>query len=426
MKKITFLSAAIALSLITASAQITYSDNELFEEGTYFMNRLDYTEAVYFLKQLANTYPENAHYNFLAGECYLNIEGQEQLAIPYLKKATKSIVSKKDYRKKAFDETNAPLHAYFYLGNAYRFAGELDKALEVYQIFTDSKYYPYNYNDNIVDNEILACKRANVIKSDAIKIFTVKLPDIINTESAETRPLLSGDGNTMVFVRTMKFYDAIYCTVKDENDDWVEPYNITSQIESDGDFYPVCLNEDGTKMLLSSNRLGSYDLFVSRLQNNKWNAAEKLCNKVCAGEEISATFGFGTDEVFFVSKRLGGNGGYDIYRVIYDRVKLKWQKPQIVDKLSSEFDEHAIYYNKSCQTMFFSSKGFNNMGGYDIFYSKGSGLNWETPVNIGYPINTTRDDLYFQPLNGCKSGLMAVRDTIPGSKPDIALIRIEQ
>ena len=425
MKRFTFFSIALTVLHFTIFAQITYSDNELFDEGTYFLNRSDYNEAIYYLKQLAEKYPENAHYNFLAGECYLNIEDQEDLAIPYLLKATKSIVSKKDYRKRAFEETNAPLHAYFYLGNAYRYAGELDKALDAYDTFVKSKDYPYNYNDNIVDNEILSCERASVIKRDAIKIYTTKLPETINTDADETRPILSADGNTLVFIRTLKFYDAIYCTVKDKNGDWIEPYNITSQIQSDGDFYPVCLNDDGTKMILTSNRLGDYDLFVSRLQNNKWTPAEKLCNKICSGEEISATFGKNTDELFFVSKRFGGVGGFDIYRIVYDRDKLKWQKPQLIDKLSSEFDENSIYYNKSCHTMFFSSNGHNTMGGYDIFYSQGSGLNWETPVNIGYPLNTTRNDLFFQPLNGCKSGLMAVRDTIPGSKTDIALIRIE-
>ena len=419
----------IALAMVQASlcfSQLTYSDTELFDEGIYFLNRNDYKEAVFYFKSLVERFPDNAHYNFLTGECYLNMENQEHLAIPYFEVAIKSIVPKKEFRRRAFDESNAPLHAYFYLGNAYRYAGRLDDALKVYDTFINSPYYPYNYNDNVVGNEIQSCERAALLQKDKKNITVEFLPSIINTDASESRPIISTDGKTLVFIRTLKFYDAIYCTVKDEDGNWIEPYNITSQIQSDGNFYPVCLNDDGTKMLLTSDALGTNDLFVSRLQNNKWQPAEQLCNKICSnGKETSACFGISTDEVYFTSDRHGGKGGQDIYMIIYDRVKLKWGKPELVDELSSEFDEESVKFCKTCNTMFFSSKGFNNMGGYDIFSSRLIEGKWEVPVNMGYPINTTRNNVGFQPMPDCKSGLIALPDSISGVETDIALIRIE-
>lgn len=426
MKKTLTILILVFCIFSSGFSKVAYTDEELFEEGLYFIDRYDFIEAEVFLKQLVEKHPDNAHYNFLLGECYLNIENQEHMAIPFLEKSTSSIISKKDFKRKSFDEPNAPLHAYFYLGNAYRFNNQLTKALEAYEIFVSSPLYPYNYNDNIVDNEVASSKRASIIKEAKINISTAYLPEIINSGLEERRPIISDDGNTLVFIRSMKFYDAVFCTVKNKEGEWLEPFNITSQIKSDGDFYPVCLNEDGTKLLLTSKVMGSSDIFVSRLENNKWQAAELLTKKISSGkEELSACFGETTDEVYFTSNRKGGSGGYDIYYIKFSRSEYKWLKPEPVTILNTEFDEQTVFYNKKCKTIYFASQGHNNMGGFDIFYAKRKGKSWEEPKNIGYPINTTRNNLYFQPLNDCSSGLMSVPDSITGKNKKIATIRIE-
>ncbi|MGQ9847449.1 MAG: OmpA family protein, partial [Bacteroidales bacterium] len=99
---------------------------------------------------------------------------------------------------------------------------------------------------------------------------------------------------------------------------------------------------------------------------------------------------------YFSSNRPGGYGGKDIYRAILDD-KNEWS---IIENLgpsiNTEFDEDAPFIHPDNKTLYFSSKGHNSIGGYDIFYSKNIKENeWEYPTNIGLPINTTSDDVGF-------------------------------
>lgn len=413
------------LCIFSTKAQLTYSSEELFEEGIYFLNRNDHKEALYFFKQIADKYNTNSHYNFLTGECYLNLENQEHLAIPYFEIAVKNIVSKKKYNKRDFAETRAPLHALFYLGNAYRSAGRLKDALDIYNKFIESPYYLYNYNETIVDNEIASCERAFHIQSAPVNISVWKLPDSINTTAHEYRPVLSADETKLIFVRKLKFYDAIFYTTLKDDGTWNVPVNITPDIESDGEFVPTALNEKGDILLLIREYNGNADIYVSYFKNGKWSAATEFNSKINSiSNEISACYGNDTTELFLVSNRLGGEGKYDIFQSKYDVNKRKWSKPKQIDELNSAFDEHSVAYNKQCQKLFFASKGHNNMGGYDIFSSQRTEVGWEVPKNLGFPVNTTRNDLFYTPLKDCGMGIMNRTDSINISVSDLSIIRI--
>jgi len=101
--------------VILVNGQNSEEIKELFDEGKFFFARGDYKEAAYYLRKLVDNKPENAHFNFMLGECYMNIPGEEALAIPFFEKATQQTVAKNKYRGKEFEESNAPLHAWFYL-----------------------------------------------------------------------------------------------------------------------------------------------------------------------------------------------------------------------------------------------------------------------------------------------------------------------
>lgn len=101
--------------------------------------------------------------------------------------------------------------------------------------------------------------------------------------------------------------------------------------------------------------------------------------------------------VIFSSYGNDGKTGKDIYRV----VRLpngEWSKPaSIGDGINSNFDEDYPFLHPDGRTLYFSSKGYNSMGGYDIFKSE---LNpetgqWSYPENLDFPINTPDDDILF-------------------------------
>lgn len=371
--------------------------NEYFNEGQYFFIRGDFQDALYYFLKLTDARPDNANFNFKVGECYLNLEGKEHLAIPYFEKSLEKLVPKNEYSKRSFDEDGAPLHALFYLGNAYRMDNQLDKALESYGKFVDSPFYYGNYNLNVVEKEIKACERAKIIQDAPIELRITNLGPEINSAFTEEKPVVSGDGNTLVYIRRLQFYDAVFFARRVDGV-WEKSRNINPEILSDGQFYPSGLSHDGTRLLLIKVENGTADIYFSRYQEGSWSVAEPLPGKINSGsEESHASFGQDDNTIYLSSNRNGGKGGYDIYISLRTN-QGDWGKPKNLGKtVNTEFDDQVAYMTSDGNVLFFSSQGHYNMGGYDIFYTIPEGKDWLTPTNLGYPVNTTRDDLYYQP-----------------------------
>ncbi len=415
----------LCLCATGVNAQSESELREFFDEGQYFFVRGDYEDALHYYLQLLDARPDNANFNFKAGECYLNIEGREHLAIPYFEKSCKRIVPKKEYNKRDYEESAAPLHALFYLGNAYRMDNQLDKALESYQKFIDSPYYYGNYNLNVVDQEIKACERAKIIQDAPLDLRITNLGEKINSEFTEERPVVSGDGNTLVFIRRLQFYDAIFFARK-TNDEWSQAVNINPQLISDGQFYPTGLSNDGNTLLLVKNENQNTDIYISYFRDGMWSEAEILPGKVnTSAQESHASFGKDTNTLFLSSDRGGGKGGLDIYLVQKDNSG-EWGKPKNLGKvINTSFDEQVACLSTDGDVLFFSSKGHYNMGSYDIFYSRKQGKDWFTPTNLGYPINTTRDNLYYQPLKSDRRvGFVSLQEEDGFGGKDICLVEI--
>jgi tetratricopeptide (TPR) repeat protein len=426
MRKVLLLIIINLLGLAVYINGQSYPESlEDFNEGQFFFNRGEYQDAVFFYLKLVNYDSLNANFNFKVGECYLNIPGKEHLAIPYFERSLKNLVPKKKYNKRDFNERNAPLHACFYLGNAYRMAGQLNKALDCYSKFLDSPYFWGNYNQDIVEQEIKSCERAKIIQDAPLEIEKINLGPNINTGFTEELPVISGDGNTLVFMRNLKFYDAVFYSTKN-TDGWKEAININPQILSDGEFYPTGLSSDGRQLLLIKKEDDSREIYISYLQGDTWTKAVPLGNKINSNSNASfASFGPDCKSIYLSSVHSGSKNGYDIF-VSYLSSKGEWGRPKNIGKpINTDFDEqNPIVCNKG-QVLFFCSKGHYNMGGYDIFYSNFVNGIWSLPVNIGYPINDTRDNFLYYPTEECKSGYIALNDSTGFGLSDIYYIKIK-
>ncbi len=393
----------LTVILFSAYGQTRDEMMNTYNEGLYFLNRGDFKEAAFYFRKVVDKYPENANYNFKLGECYMNVPGSEALAIPCLEKAVKQIVPKKKYNKKDFDGKSAPLYAWFYLGNVYRVNNRLDDALKAYDIFINSPFYYGDYNQAIVENEIKACERAKIIQDNPVPLSELKLDTTINTEASELNPVISRDENTLLFVRRLKFYDAIYITEK-SGDTWTQPVNLNTSIGSDGDLYPTCLSADGKELYLV--KYGeSKDIWVSRRTASGWSEATPLDDRInTAADESSACLSEDGKSLYFASTRKGGYGGNDLFVSVRDN-KNRWGKPRnLGSMINTAFDEESPCVTNSDTTLFFSSKGHFSMGGYDIFYSSLSDKKWSEPVNLGFPINNTGDNIGYIAMQGGKKG----------------------
>jgi Tol biopolymer transport system component len=97
----------------------------------------------------------------------------------------------------------------------------------------------------------------------------------------------------------------------------------------------------------------------------------------------------------FTSRRAGGKGQADLWSST-KRSNGTWTLPEnLGDSINTELEEFGPFLHPDGKTMYFSSNGHPGMGGKDIFYSK-KHINgkWGKPVNLGYPINTKKEELH--------------------------------
>lgn len=399
--------------------------SDLFSEGEYFFNREDFSEAAYYFKMLVQGEPDNSHYNYRLGECFMNTRGKEALAVPYFEKAVKNTVEKKRYRHGDPGERNAPLHAWFYLGNVYRIAGRLPEALKAYDTFVNSPFYYGNYNITVVENEIKSCERAKIIMDSPVEATILPLDSQINTSASELYPIVTSDEGTMVFIRKLKFYDAILLVTR-QGETWSSPVNLNPQIGSDGDFYPVSFSSDGNMLFLMRNTGSNKDLYVSHKKNNVWTKAESLGKAVnSTANETWACLSADGKTLWFTSSRKGGQGGSDIYFAQKGKNN-SWNKVKNAGKvINTQFDEESPSICNDDGILYFSSKGHDSMGGFDIFYSIRLGNAWQSPVNIGYPINNTSDNTGYVPANSGKAAYFSSGDLTGSSDEDVYRISLK-
>jgi len=142
-------------------------------------------------------------------------------------------------------------------------------------------------------------------------------------------------------------------------------------------------------------------IFVSELKDNEWQepiALPEIVNMPMTSNTMP-TIGVSrksTDVLYFVSNREEGRGGWDIWYTYFDPKKELWKEPKNCGKrINTVMDEITPYYNIDTKTMYFSSEGQPGMGGFDIYKTFGEGKSFEGAKNVGYPINSSFDDLYY-------------------------------
>ncbi len=176
--------------------------------------------------------------------------------------------------------------------------------------------------------------------------------------------------------------------------------NITFNEEGTLMIYTQCINDKNAKLRC--------ELYACEKKANEWGAPYRLDNNVNHKEYTSTQPCFsktseGTEVLYFVSDRSGGFGGNDIWYSIYKNHHFN-DPVNAGSTINTPGDEITPYYHSESQTLYFSSDWLPGLGGFDIFKSKG-GLNlWSPPENMGYPLNTACNELYFVVNNSDTDG----------------------
>ena len=392
-----------------------------FFEADYALQLNDYEKALKLFKQLQKRDPDNALYNYRVGECLLNLPDSKKQALPYLQVAVMSV--SEDFKEGNYSETSAPTETYFLLGKAYHLNEDLDNAIYYY-----NSYLPYikdNSRIEFINKQIKACELAKISIKNPVAVRTEALGSPINSELPEIYPVISEDESVLVYLEKRDNTNIVYYSVK-EGEKWTKPVNINNRIGSIGDTYPSSISSDKTRLYLTVKDYFTSTICYSTFADGKWTKMKKLKKPINSKSWNSQAFeSYSGDELYFVSDRKGGYGGLDIYKSNKNS-KGKWDNPEnLGSTINTSLNEIMPIITPDGDKLYFCSEGHSSIGGYDVFMSvKNASNNWTDPINLGYPINTTDDDVYFRPV---KDGIFAYSSLPqPGdnSNYDINLLEI--
>jgi outer membrane protein OmpA-like peptidoglycan-associated protein len=402
MKTVLFLVFLLLLQVPLPAQEKEQIDlKEYFLDAEYFLAQEEYMDALHdYLELYNNGYKENANINYRIGICYLNIPGQKDKAIDFLLEALKSVSPK--YKESSIKQTNAPVDAYLYLGNAYRVNNQLSKAIETYTHYKELA--GQSEEIKFADQQITACNTAIRFMDNPLKVRITNLGDSINGTSSNYKAVVSEDGLTMAYMNELPFYKAVYVSHYTEKG-WSAPVNITPQIQSDGDQYVTSISSDGTQLYLTREDAFNSDIYISHFQKGKWTKSEPVNGQDINTKywESHASISHNGKTLYFTSNRKDGFGEMDIYKSKLQE-NGQWGSPvNLGNVINTNLNEDTPFITESDSILYFSSQGHENMGGYDIFRSKlGASGQWSSPENIGYPCNTTDDDLFYYPWHNAR------------------------
>ncbi len=386
MKKI--LLSVIATVLIS---QIIFSQSAKKAEKLLLAGNIP--EAIKAYEKLVEKYPDKGEYHMYLGECYLRTPQIHGLAIPALQKAV--AVFEKKHKNEAF------VNAKFLLGKAYHVNYLFDEAIQVYnELVIDKEYKKYKSAD-ILENEIRACEAAKKEFKKKKLLKVVSPGDGINTELTQHSPFFVEDKGIFIYTSKEKTnfrdektedgeYDEniFFININNENDREPDPYD--KPLNSKNNEADCWVSKDGTFMLVYKDG----DIYQSEFKGNNWTKPVKFKAVNSKYDEMHASMNQDRTICYFSSNRPGGRGGKDIYFI--KKKGDKWSEPKNLGKrINTKFDEESPFIHED-GTLYFSSKGHNSIGGYDIFSAAGKGKGkFAKPENLGMPINSVEDDLFY-------------------------------
>ncbi len=424
LKRIIIIIISFLIVNLTGFSQTEKDFRHIFQEAEYyFYSESDYENAIILYLILNDYDPGNANIEYKIGVCYLNLPGRKERAIQFLEKAAKSTT---DYYSYSYREKNAPKDAVFYLGYAYHVNNQLSRAIETYKKFMKNLVVKEYYEMDFIKQQIKACEIAEKLQKEPRTYLEVKLDEQINAYQINFNPAISGNGSYMVYTAKIgDYYHIFYCQSVDEK--WSNPVDITNQLETREEGISCSLSYDGKKLFLFKNDRGLANLYESKMMNGKWTKIKRLNKNINSKyRESSCSISPNGKTLYFSSNRKGGYGGLDIYKSELTPLGDWGPAINLGPDINTPLLEDSPFITVDNKTLYFSSQGHYNMGGFDLFYSAYmSNGKWSVPVNLGYPLNTTDDDRFLAPVGNGDSAYYAHFTTTGLPKQEIYLLTFD-
>lgn len=153
---------------------------------------------------------------------------------------------------------------------------------------------------------------------------------------------------------------------------------------------------DGSILIYVQETKTKGNIYSSKLGELGYLKPEKLKGSINSKYlELSAYFVKQDSTLYFSSNRPGGFGGMDLYKNTLKKDGTWTEAQNLGDKINTEFNEDAPYFDFEYNMLYFSSNGDKSLGGYDLFKAERTEAGFESAYNLGSPMNSTLDDIFF-------------------------------
>ena len=406
-------------SLLNAQSATELKNIFAQAESYYLYEEYDLANQLYLLLET----PDNMNIKYKIGVCYLNIPGEKGSAINYLEAAVKSAAY--DAKTESYKEKRAPLDAYFYLAKAYMVNDSLEKGMNTLLTFQkltgETKSKGGMQNQEFIPQQIQACQTAIKLKETPVPFVKTYMGPEFSAGSININPVVSYDGKTLAYTERRGIVNVILFSKK-ERGKWQSPVEITDELNAGEDCSTCSLNSDGTELFIY--KTDSYDgaIYSSTYKDGRWSPIKKLNKNINTKfYESHASVSADGKRLYFTSNREGGYGNLDIYVSEKDATGDWGPAVNLGPVINTSFNEDTPFLTQDGKYLYFCSEGHSSMGGYDVFRSDFVQAEWQAPQNLGYPVNSSDDDKFFQPADNGKNAYYSM--TTDYKKQEIAFLK---
>lgn len=351
----------------------------------------------------------------LAGQHYEDAWSLKPKKLEYLHSAAQAYLKGREYRKAAESFGTLKDNKFFPQARlqyaiSLQQSGQYDEAIPEFLLYLNG----YNGKDrDLVQERIegyingcsMAIRQADSTESKKIKLE--HLTERINSPESETSPIPFGD-DILYFTQSSDVGNK-FLRSQLANSEWAAAQNVANlPLLGNATFENGAFSTDGNRfyctqcqyITLKKEKKKTCALYVLKRSDKGWSSPIKLPERVnTEGGITTQPYVFnkdGKEIILFVSNRVGGKGGMDIWNTTRDLSGDSYTEPQNMgSEVNTQEDEATPYYDIEENMLYFSSAGKAGFGGLDIFKSKGGNNKWEEAENIGAPFNSGADDYYF-------------------------------
>ncbi|MCU0352534.1 MAG: OmpA family protein [Cytophagales bacterium] len=399
-----FLICLFCASAVPVFAQ---SAKSLVKKANKFLEKENYHKALEQFKQAVSTDPNNAEAQFGMGVASLLLLNSRE-SLDFLQKA-RELNPKVDK------------HYYYWLGRAYHANMQFDSAVAAYRVYLNDEVKKRDSRQEAVKTLILQSEFGKTFVANPVDYQVINLGNDVNTEYSDHSPALSQDKRTLYFTSRRPTspdqvtsrgdgWESIY-TASGSGSRWSGTALLPGQLNERGTHTSnVQLYENDEKMLVyKSTKFGS--LYESQNKGGSWSKARPFTKFTSTQRYEPDGFVIKDGSVVYFASSLGNkNGNLDLWvSRRRDTDSTKWTDPErLPDVINTDADEDAPFLSNDGLTLYFASRGHDSMGGYDIYKTTYEPFTrtWSKPVNMGYPVNTPGDDIYFVTDSTGKTGYL--------------------